>query len=86
MSLRAAIVIFGSVGILLPVIVMSIDRLSLHGWFPWWLVFVWPTSYMVLSWDAHGIMIISTVINALIYILTGLLLRRWIRAALTPSK
>jgi len=85
MSLKV-IAAFGSLGGVLPVIVISIDRLSPHGWFPWWLVFVWPTSYMILNWDAYGLMAVSTAINALIYILVGLMLRRWIRAALSSGK
>jgi hypothetical protein len=77
-KLKAVIALFALVGVLLPAVVMSVDRLSPHGWWPQWLIYVWPTSYMLIAnsaftnTTAHIITIVAVVIDALIYALVGL--------------
>ena len=47
--MRSIIWFFAVLGILLPVAVMTVDRVSLHGWWPRWVFFVWQTSYMLIA-------------------------------------
>lgn len=91
MSMKAIIGIFGSVGTLLPPILMTVDQMSPHGWWPRWIYYVWPTSYMLIAneaimntraWTAVAV---SAILNALIYVLVGLVLY-WALQTIHPSK
>jgi ABC-type glycerol-3-phosphate transport system permease component len=78
--MKAVTVVFGIVGVLLPAIVLIIDRLSPHGWWPRWVFYVWPTSYMLLANEAlvntrtGTVTLVSVVLNSLIYALVGFVL------------
>jgi hypothetical protein len=79
----------GVVGLLIPAILVVIDRLSSGGWWPRWVIYVWPTSYMliansaVMDATAYVIIAFSAVLNALLYSLVGLGVYAGIRAALS---
>lgn len=79
--MKATSALFGLVGVLLPVVVMSIDRLSPHGWWPRWVFYVWPTSYMLIANEvvaknshASTVTVISVILNSFIYALIGFIL------------
>lgn len=81
--------IYGGFGILLPIVVMSVDRLSAHGWWPEWVNYVWPTSYMLMAssgfHDAYvyEVIAVSVIANAMIYVLVGLVINRLFRGIRT---
>jgi hypothetical protein len=72
---------FGAlIGIAIPLLVLLIDRLSAHGWWPSWTSIIWPSSYMLIATagtkdlSALAIMATSIVINGVIYgIVVGVL-------------
>jgi hypothetical protein len=93
--MKAVAGLFGFAGILLPAAVMSVDRLIPHGWWPRWIIYAWPTSYMLIAnsaiFDAraYAVIAVSAILNALIYALVGLVLHRamqTIRAASLRQK
>jgi hypothetical protein len=77
----------GLVGLLIPVILVVIDRSISGGWWPRWVIYVWPTSYMliansaVMDATAYTIIVFSAFLNAVLYALLGLGIYSAIRAA-----
>jgi|SRR5271167_1839282 len=73
-------IISGSVGALVPLVIVSIDRLSSGGWWANWILYVWPSSYMMGATSAiidgfwYEMLAFATAINALIYALVGTLI------------
>jgi hypothetical protein len=73
---------FGVFGFLFPVFMLVTDRLSPHGWWPGWVRYVWPTSYMLMANEAlvnartYTVTGISLLSNALLYALVGWALYR----------
>lgn len=72
---------YGSiVGVTIPLLVMLIDKLSAHGWWPSWIFTIWPSSYMLIAtagtkdFSAYVIVAISIVINGVLYGVVGALL------------
>jgi hypothetical protein len=80
-----AIALFWFCGSLFPAVVMTVDRLSPHGWFPTWVFYIWPTAYMlipnsaIMNAQAYTIIVISAILNSLIYALVGFVLYKGIR-------
>lgn len=78
--MKAAVAWFAAVGLLLPAVVITIDRLSPHGWWPRWVHYVWPTSYMLLANEAlvnartNTVVVVAVILNSLIYALVGAVL------------
>jgi hypothetical protein len=89
--MKAIVAIFASVGILLPTLLMMVDQMSPHGWWPRWAFYVWPTSYMLIAnegiMNARGwtVTVVSAILNALSYALVGFVVYRALQA-IRPSK
>jgi hypothetical protein len=90
--MRAVILLFALAGFLLPSVVMILDRLSAHGWWPWWVFYFWPTSYMlipnsaIMNTRSYTVTVVSAILNALIYALIGLVIcagLKWVRSPKT---
>ena len=70
-------IISGSLGALVPLGIVSIDRLSWGGWWANWIIYVWPTSYMMVATSAmidrfwYAMLAFATIINALLYAIAG---------------
>ena len=85
LKIKSIMALCGFVGVLLPAVVLIVDRLAPHGWWPRWVFYVWPTSYMLGANSAftptvaNVITAVSVGINALIYALYGLLAFRPLR-------
>jgi hypothetical protein len=68
---------FATFGALLPSMIMTTDRMSVHGWWPKWVIYVWPTSYMFLGAEApvarmwYESAAVSVGLNALLYAVVG---------------
>jgi hypothetical protein len=41
-----------TLGVVIPIILIAIDGFSPHGWWPDWISYVWPTSYMLIATSA----------------------------------
>jgi hypothetical protein len=67
-------------GAAIPVSILLIDHFSSHGWWPRWILVVWPSSYMMIaaSGGRPGWFLlpaaISTTVNAALYALLAVLL------------
>lgn len=78
------VLIAAAIGIALPIVVMTIDRLTDLGWWPRWILYVWPSSYIlgatsgVKDLGAYLMIAISISINGLAYGYVGSLLFRWL--------
>jgi hypothetical protein len=78
--LRTIVVWFATVGFLIPIAIIVIDRLSAHGWWAHWVLYVFPSSYMIGA--ASGIIdsffyemaAIAIVVNIILYSIAGLIL------------
>lgn len=76
---------FAAFGVLLPLILMIGDRMSAHGWWPNWTIYVWPTSYMFIATEAivdrfwYEVAVLSIGLNAILYGLVGIILSSWLR-------
>lgn len=70
---------------LLPILLLGIDAASAHGWWPQWILYVWPTSYMLGGTsgekDIGGYLTIAAAIavNAVLYGYIGSVLARLFR-------
>lgn len=84
MSLRNVVLIFGAVGLFLPIVLLGVDAASPRLW-PQWILYVWPTSYMLGATsgekDIGGYLIIAAAIaiNAVLYGYVGSVLVRLFR-------
>jgi hypothetical protein len=81
------VITFGIVGALGPISLLVTDRLSHHGWWPGWISYAWPTSYMFIATSAvidrfwYEIATLSISLNAILYGIIGLMLASlWRRA------
>jgi hypothetical protein len=85
-ALRVALA-FATIGVLLPLTIMIADHMSAHGWWPNWIIYVWPTSYMFLATEAivdgfwYETAALSIGLNALLYALVGFTLPSVLRSA-----
>ena len=71
--IRKAIIIGAVIGIAFPLAIMSADSLSSTGWWPDWILWVWPSSYMLIAtagkkepWD-YFVIALSIAVNAALY-------------------
>lgn len=70
---RKIVIIAGIVGLSIPVTIMGIDSLSQHGWWPAWILYIWPTSYMlgatsgIKEFADYVIIVVSIAVNGVIY-------------------
>jgi hypothetical protein len=84
--LKPIVISFAILGFLIPVSIIAIDRLSAHGWWRPWVLYVFPSSYMVGA--ASGIIdsffyemtAIATLVNTLLYAVVGCILGLVLRA------
>jgi len=71
-----------AIGIMLPLALMAIDSMSDHGWWPGWILFFWPSSYILgatagtKDLNAYLMIAIAVAINGIIYGYVGSLLYR----------
>lgn len=85
MSSRRAALILGAIGVLLPMILLAVDAASAQGWWPKWILYVWPTSYMLGATsgekDIGGYLIIAAAIaiNGALYAYVGSVVARLFR-------
>jgi len=69
--------LFATIGTLLPLAILIVDRKSHQGWCPEWVAYVWPTSYMFIATSGivdrfwYEIALLSVSLNALLYGLAG---------------
>jgi len=76
---------FAAFGVLLPLLLLSADHMSAHGWWPNWIGYIWPTSYMFVATSAivdrfwYEVAVLSIGLNALLYGLVGLILSSGLR-------
>lgn len=69
--------ILGAIGVLLPALLLAVDAASAHGWWPKWILYVWPTSYMLGATsgekDVGGYLVVAAaiVINGALYAYVG---------------
>ena len=73
MTHRRAIIGGVAIGILVPAVIMCLDSWSTHGWWPAWVLWVWPSSYMLLAtagkkeaWD-YLIIVFAVLVNGALY-------------------
>jgi hypothetical protein len=75
----------GLLGLLIPSAVVFLHRLAVVNWWPHWLIYVWPTSYMLdlgasaTNLGAYLNIGISSVLNALLYALVAWAILRLVR-------
>lgn len=76
---------FTAFGLLFPVLLLIADHMSAHGWWPNWIGYIWPTSYMFVATSAivdrfwYEIAALSIGLNAILYGLVGIILSSWLR-------
>lgn len=76
-TFKKAAALCGLIGFLIPVILVVVDQSTNGGWWPRWVIYVWPTSYMliansaVMDATAYTIIALSAFLNALLYALLG---------------
>jgi len=76
---------FAAFGVLLPLLLLAADHMSAHGWWPNWIGYIWPTSYMFVATSAivdrlwYEVAVLSIGLNALLYGLVGLILSSGLR-------
>jgi hypothetical protein len=76
---------FAAFGVLLPLLLLAADHISAHGWWPNWIGYIWPTSYMFVATSAivdrfwYEVAVLSIGLNALLYGLVGLILSSGLR-------
>jgi chromate transport protein ChrA len=76
-----------TLGVALPILLLTIDRLSPQGWWADWIPFVWPTSLMMIATSAivngfwYEVAAIAIGLNAILYALVGLAIWTTVRAA-----
>ena len=80
-----------AIGIAIPLLVMLIDNLSAHGWWPSWIVAIWPTSYMLIATagtkdlSAYLFIAMSIAINGVLYGAAGALLAAAFRRSVSST-
>lgn len=85
MNTRLLALISGVVGMLVPLALLAADAASAHGWWPEWILLVWPSSYMLGATasrlDLGGYLIVGAAIitNGILYAYLGVMLARVIR-------
>lgn len=86
MRVRSIVISFAILGFLIPVAIIAIDRLSAHGWWRPWMLYVFPSSYMIGA--ASGIIdsffyemaALAIIVNTVLYAVVGLLFALVLRA------
>lgn len=74
---KGGCVIGGIIGLLIPPSVMLADYLSAYGWWPVWVKWLWPSSYMLIAtagesdFDGLVIIAVSILANAVLYSVLG---------------
>jgi hypothetical protein len=75
---RKLVAFFSAIGFVVPLLILLIDWVS--GWYPDWVGWIWPSWFLLgpasghyLDLDKVVIIVISALVNALIYAMFGLL-------------
>lgn len=70
-------------GFLVPLAVLAVDWFSEHGWFPGWILLIWPSSVLLFPHSGYSMDIgklavigLSAALNAVLYVIVGYLLYR----------
>ena len=75
-----ATITFAALGLIVPASLLIVNGSRGGVWWPDWIAYVWPTSYMfiatsgIVNWYWYEIAAISIGLNALLYALVGALL------------
>ncbi len=79
---RKVLLVGALIGVLVPLLVLWADSLSATGWWPDWILWVWPSSYMLMAtagkkelWD-YFVIILSIAINGALYCYVASILYR----------
>jgi hypothetical protein len=83
--LSSIIILFATAGFVIPVVLVAIDCLSAHGFWRHWILYVFPSSYMLGA--ASGIIdsffyemaAIAIVVNIMLYSIAGFILGIFLR-------
>ena len=76
---------FAAFGVLFPLLLLAADHMSAHGWWPNWIGYIWPTSYMFVATGAivdrfwYEIAALSIGLNVILYGLVGIILSSWLK-------
>jgi hypothetical protein len=77
-----AVLAFAAVGLIVPIATLLIDHVSKGGWWPHWIMYAWPTSYMfgatsgVVDAFWYEIAAVAIALNVVIYAAVGGILLR----------
>jgi hypothetical protein len=83
--LKSIAIWFGIVGFVLPVVIIAIDRTSIHGWWPRWVPYAFPSSYIlgaasgVIDSFFYEMAAIAIAVNVVMYSIIGLALGAIVR-------
>lgn len=75
-----ATLIFGALGVVVPLLLLVVSRQRCGTWWPDWTIYLWQTSYMfiatsaIVNWFWYEVAAISIALNALLYAMVGALL------------
>jgi hypothetical protein len=71
----------GLLGFMIPTALVFLHRLAVIDWRPHWLIYVWPSSYMLASEGSATTLSIgfSSILNALLYALIAWAILRLIQ-------
>jgi hypothetical protein len=84
MTIRFA-VIAAVIGVIIPLLFLVVDALSQTGWWPKWILFVWPTSYMLIATSgikdlsAYMLIALSIAVNGAVYAGVGAIAYRFVK-------
>jgi hypothetical protein len=72
----------GLLGFMIPTALVFLHRLAVINWWPHWLMYVWPSSYMLASAGSTATNLsigFSSILNALLYALIAWAILRLMR-------
>jgi hypothetical protein len=78
--IKSIVVWFAILGFLIPVAIIAVDRLSAHGWWRPWMLYVFPSSYMigaasgVIDGFFYEMAALAIIANTVLYAVVGFLL------------
>lgn len=73
------------IGVIIPLLCLAIDATSQTGWWPKWILLIWPTSYMLIATSgikdlsAYMIIAFSIAMNGAVYAGVGAIAYRLMR-------
>lgn len=81
-SVKKAAIIFGAIGLGVPITILLVKTLSPSGFSPAWIVYIWPSFFLLggLSGKVDGItiayLVVSVLINVAVYAYVGIIIGR----------